>query len=52
MPEKTEVDKKADKGVVVVPLKMAHLLDAGCLPATNLATNLEGGKKTMKQRKI
>lgn len=45
MPEKSEIDKKADKGIVVVPFKMAHLLDAGCLTAPNL----EGGKK---QRKI
>ena len=43
MPEKSEVDKKADKGVVVVPLKMAHLLDAGCLSG-----NLEGGKRRNK----
>lgn len=39
MPEKSETDKKADKGIVYVPLRQAHLLDAGCLPK-----QIEGGK--------
>jgi hypothetical protein len=41
VPEKTEVDKKADKGHVVVPISRAHLLDKDCL-ASGI---LEGGKR-------